>query len=170
MKEPKADEIRKLIDDFEASDWKTLSLELDDFRLFLSRDPDKLVPGWLNGAQSAAPAAGARPTAAASPLAAPVAPPAAATATEPTAAAPDGAVAVTAPNLGVFYRAPKPGAAPYVNEGDVVEADTEVCLIEVMKLFTPVTAGVSGTVRQVCIEDGEMVEHGQTLFFIQPRD
>ena len=53
-------------------------------------------------------------------------------------------VAVRAPNLGTFYRAPKPGAAPYVSVGQKVDAETEVCLIEVMKLFTYVLAGVSG--------------------------
>jgi acetyl-CoA carboxylase biotin carboxyl carrier protein len=77
-------------------------------------------------------------------------------------------VAIKAPNLGIFYRAPKPGASPYVNTGDQVDQDTEVCLIEVMKLFTPVTAGISGKVVKICIEDGEMVEHDQALFYIQP--
>ena len=58
---------------------------------------------------------------------------------------------VRAPNLGTFYRAPKPGAAPYVAIGQKVEAETEVCLIEVMKLFTSVCAGVAGTVREVLV-------------------
>jgi acetyl-CoA carboxylase biotin carboxyl carrier protein len=77
-------------------------------------------------------------------------------------------VAVTAPNLGTFYRAPKPGAAPYVETGQKVRADTEVCLIEVMKLFTAVRAGTSGVIRQICVADGQMVEYGQTLLYIDP--
>ena len=51
-----------------------------------------------------------------------------------------------------------------------VAADTEVCLIEVMKLFTPVHAGLSGIVRHICVEDGEMVEHDQPLFYIEVTD
>ena len=73
-----------------------------------------------------------------------------------------------APNLGTFYRSPKPGAAPYVSVGQTVGADTEVCLIEVMKLFTSVPAGVAGAVRKVLVEDAELVEYDQPLFLIEP--
>jgi acetyl-CoA carboxylase biotin carboxyl carrier protein len=81
---------------------------------------------------------------------------------------PAGMVAVRAPNLGTFYQAPKPGAPPYVEVGQKVDADTEVCLIEVMKLFTPVKAGVSGTVREICASDGQMVEYEQVLVIVEP--
>jgi biotin carboxyl carrier protein len=73
---------------------------------------------------------------------------------------------VVAPNLGTFYRAPKPGAAPFLEIGQKVSADTEVCLIEVMKLFTSVKAGVAGTVRHVAVADAELVEGGQPLLYI----
>jgi biotin carboxyl carrier protein len=72
------------------------------------------------------------------------------------------------PNLGIFYRSPKPGAPPYVELGAEVDEETEICLIEVMKLFTPVHAGLRGTVRHICVEDGEMVDHDQPLFYIEP--
>ena len=85
-----------------------------------------------------------------------------------SARVPDHWVAVRAPNLGTFYRAPKPGAAPYVSVGQTVDADAEVCLIEVMKLFTSVLAGVAGTVRKVLVEDAELVEYDQPLFLIEP--
>ena len=81
---------------------------------------------------------------------------------------PDHWVAVRAPNLGTFYRSPKPGVPPYVTVGQPVAADTEVCLIEVMKLFTSVLAGVEGAVRKVLVEDSELVEYGQPLFLIEP--
>ncbi len=84
------------------------------------------------------------------------------------AAVPPGLTAIRAPNVGTFYRAPKPGAPPYVELGQAVTGDTEVCLIEVMKLFTPVRAGVAGTVREVCVSDGELVEHDQVLFLVEP--
>ena len=77
-------------------------------------------------------------------------------------------MAITAPNLGTFYRAPKPGAAPFVELGQSVDADTEICLLEVMKLFTTVKAGAKGIVREICVGDSEMVEFGQTLFLIEP--
>lgn len=97
------------------------------------------------------------------------APAAAAVPAAPAAASlPPGMAGVHAPNLGTFYRAPKPGAAPYVEIGQQVEVDTEVCLIEVMKLFTPVRAGLRGIVCSVEVNDGQMVEYDQLLLVIEP--
>jgi acetyl-CoA carboxylase biotin carboxyl carrier protein len=74
---------------------------------------------------------------------------------------------VTAPSVGLFWRAPDPSAPPFVEIGQRVEPDDPVCIVEVMKLFNHVQAGVSGTVRSVEVENGAMVEHGQTLFVIE---
>jgi acetyl-CoA carboxylase biotin carboxyl carrier protein len=79
---------------------------------------------------------------------------------------PADAFIVTAPNLGTFYRAPKPGAEDYVKVGSQVQAGDEVCLIEVMKLFTAVRSNVSGRIHSVLAEDGSMVEAGQPLFAV----
>jgi len=76
--------------------------------------------------------------------------------------------AVVAPNLGTFYRSPKPGSPPFVEIGQRVAANTEICLIEVMKLFTSVKAGVAGTIRRIDATDADLVEGGQTLFHIEP--
>ncbi len=73
---------------------------------------------------------------------------------------------VRAPNLGIFYRSPKPGSKAFVEVGSTVAADTEVCLVEVMKLFTTVRAGHAGKVHAVLADDGAMVEAGQPLFAI----
>lgn len=73
---------------------------------------------------------------------------------------------VCAPYLGTFYRAPKPGDAAYVEVGSLVGPDTDLCLIEVMKLFTAVRAGVNGTVARILVTDGAMVAAGQALFAI----
>ena len=70
--------------------------------------------------------------------------------------------------LGVFYRAEAPGATPFVETGTRVEADTVVCLIEVMKMMNSVAAGVSGTLVEVCAENGALVEYGQALFRVEP--
>ena len=70
--------------------------------------------------------------------------------------------------LGTFYRAEAPGAAPFVEVGARVEPDTVVCLIEVMKMMNSVAAGVSGTVVEVCAQNGEVVENGDPLFRVEP--
>ena len=74
---------------------------------------------------------------------------------------------VTAPNLGTFYRSPKPGSPAFVEVGQRVEAGAEMCLIEVMKLFTSVRAEVRGTVRHIAVADTELVEGGQPLIYIE---
>jgi acetyl-CoA carboxylase biotin carboxyl carrier protein len=154
-------DIQTLVSLFDDSDWDELHLEMGDLDLFLSKDPGASLPGEAQGAAAAqAPQdaqAPSRDTAGPAPVAG-----------APSASVPDGLVALRAPNLGTFYRAPKPGAPAYVEIGQQVEPDTEVCLIEVMKLFTPVRAGVKGIVRQVCVEDSELVEYDQALFYIEP--
>ena len=75
---------------------------------------------------------------------------------------------VTAPILGTFYRRPKPGEAPFVAVGDLVEADTVICIIEVMKLMNSVVAGARGVVAAVHANDGDLVEFGQPLFSLDP--
>ena len=74
---------------------------------------------------------------------------------------------INAPILGSFYRAAKPGEAPFVKVGDVVEPNSVVCIIEVMKLMNSVEAGVSGVISAIHVENGELVEHGQALFSVR---
>ena len=80
----------------------------------------------------------------------------------------DGQIAIPAPLRGIFYRAPRPGAEPFVDVGKQVQEDTVVCIIEVMKLMHSITAGVKGTITAVCAENGEAVEKGQPLFMVRP--
>lgn len=82
--------------------------------------------------------------------------------------APASTDAIVAPMLGTFYRAPAPGAAPFVDVGSSVEPDTLVCIIEVMKMMNSVHAGVSGTIAEICVENGEAVEYGTALFRVVP--
>jgi acetyl-CoA carboxylase biotin carboxyl carrier protein len=72
-------------------------------------------------------------------------------------------IEITAPLMGIFYRAPRPGAAPYVEVGSVLEEDTVIGIIEVMKLMNSVRAEVRGTVIEILAEDGAAVEQGQVL-------
>lgn len=76
--------------------------------------------------------------------------------------------AITATTMGRFYSCPDPSSPPYVNVGDRVEADDTVCLIEVMKLFNAIAAGISGTIAEICVKDGAVVDFGQVLFYVQP--
>ena len=75
---------------------------------------------------------------------------------------------VAAPILGTFYRAEAPGAPPFVDVGTRVEADTTVCLIEVMKMMSAVPAGRAGTIVEIVAENAELVEHGAPLFRVRP--
>ena len=158
-------EIEALVRIFDQSDWHELRLETDGLRLVLSKNANTAALQPLGDARlsTAATEPGAQSFSSSKQDAAG----AAANAADDDAPA-NGLVPITAPNLGTFYRAPKPGTAPYVEVGQSVSETTEVCLIEVMKLFTPVRAGVSGRIAKACVEDGEMVEFGAPLFLVEP--
>lgn len=140
-------DIEAILAAFETSDWRTIHLKADGVDVMLSKD---------GGAVLASP----QPQTAIA-AAAPAAP--------PTAAIPDdGSLAVTASSLGSFYRAPKPGAAPFTDIGARVAAGDDLCLIEVMKLFTSVKAPCAGVVTAIMASDGDLVEYGQAVFAIMP--
>ncbi len=80
----------------------------------------------------------------------------------------DGLVAVAAPLPGTFYRAPRPGADPFVREGDAVSPDTVVAIVETMKLMNSVHAGTAGRVARICADNGEFTPLGTTLMLIEP--
>jgi acetyl-CoA carboxylase biotin carboxyl carrier protein len=82
---------------------------------------------------------------------------------------PEGLVAVRSPMVGTFYRAPSPGAPPFVEAGSAVEPATQVGIIEVMKLMNAVEAGAHGVVKEVLVGNAEAVEYGQPLMLIEPR-
>jgi acetyl-CoA carboxylase biotin carboxyl carrier protein len=86
-----------------------------------------------------------------------------------SAARPAGAVAVAAPCPGIFWRSPRPGAPPYAEVGDDVEAGATLCIVEVMKLMNHVTADCAGTVTEVVASNGVQVERGQILFWLAAR-
>jgi acetyl-CoA carboxylase biotin carboxyl carrier protein len=106
--------------------------------------------------------------AAAAPLAAPVqaAAPAAAPASAETPAAPQGK-AITSPMVGTFYKASSPDAKPFVEVGQTISAGNVVCIIEAMKLMNEIESEFSGKITQICVEDGQPVEFGQTLMYVE---
>jgi acetyl-CoA carboxylase biotin carboxyl carrier protein len=106
------------------------------------------------------------------------APPAGAPASQPSAAgagaesseaaADAKLVPITSPMVGTFYAAPKQGEKPYVSVGSVVNEETDVCIIEAMKVFNVIKAETNGTIARVLIQDGQPVEHGTVLFLVKP--
>lgn len=80
----------------------------------------------------------------------------------------EGLVPIKASMLGIFYRKPGPGAPPYVDIGSFVEEDTTVCLLEIMKVFNAVRAGVRGYIKKICAKSGDVAQDGQTLFLVEP--
>lgn len=158
-------DLEAIIQMFERSDWKELELQFEGHELFLSKDPARRA-SWEGAKGAAAPAPQPAAPGSAPVPAAGAAEPAKAHSAAP-AVAPPGCAFVTAPSLGTFYRAAKPGAPPFVEIGQQVDADTELCLIEVMKLFTTLRAGMAGKVREILVADGQLVEFGQPLVLIQ---
>jgi oxaloacetate decarboxylase alpha subunit len=86
----------------------------------------------------------------------------------PPAPESDGLVRVESPMVGTFYRGAEPGAAPFVEEGDVVEAGQTLCILEAMKLMNEIKADTEGVVRGIHVRNAEPVEYGQLLFELEP--
>lgn len=155
------DDVQRILQLLDASNFDSLHLEFDGLTLDLRR----------NGAP--APSAHAQPAdAAAAPAPTPAPPaglaPLASTSTEAIATDAAAPLEIRAPMLGTFYRAPKPGAEPFIAAGSRVEPDTVIGIIEVMKLMNPVAAGVSGEVLEVVAADATLVEYDQLLARVRP--
>ena len=147
--------ILKLIDE---SQFDYFQLEVGDLKITVSKGEPIPITAAPQVAAAAAPA----------PKPAPAAVPAPKPETPKAAAIPAGMVPITAPILGTFYVAPEPGAPPFVKVGDTITEDTTVGLIEVMKVFNSVRSGVKGVVTEMVAQNGQFVEHGQTLFLVMP--
>jgi acetyl-CoA carboxylase biotin carboxyl carrier protein len=75
---------------------------------------------------------------------------------------------IRSPMVGTFYKAPEPGAQPYIKVGNRVTPGQTVCIIEAMKIMNEIEAEIAGTVREISVEDGQPVEFGQVLFRVDP--
>ncbi len=149
-------EITRLL---EQSSFDELYLELDGVKLSLRR-------GGGGASAGAASTVQAPPAARAASSAARGAPPSASQESPARAAAAGGdsnVHGVPAPLLGTFYRAPKPGAPPFVEVGTTVDEETIIGIIEVMKLMNTVRAGVRGRVVEILARDGVLVEYDEVL-------
>jgi len=152
--------IRALLDAFERSDWREMVVEVGEDRLHVSRDP---LPD-----EATAPAA---PTPAPVPPAPAVPAPATdgvATAPAPATAVPENGTKIDSPSVGLFWRAPAPGAPPFVEVGGPVAAGETVAIVEVMKLMNHVASPVDGVVTAILVENGAAVEFGQPIVVVDP--
>jgi acetyl-CoA carboxylase biotin carboxyl carrier protein len=86
----------------------------------------------------------------------------------PLSSEPAAGSAIESPMVGTFYAASAPDAPPFVSVGSVVRAETIVCVIEAMKVFTEIPAGLSGTITEVLVKNGQSVEFAQPLFRVDP--
>ena len=159
-------EIIKLID---ASSCEEITLDVDGIKLSMRRGGGPAAGGG-DGADGTGDAGevGAAPWTEPGP---PAATPAA-DGDPPATGAPapaDGLSEIRSPMVGTFYRAPSPTAPPFVEVGDEVREDDPLCLIEVMKLYTTISATGPGRVAEIRAENGAMVGTDEILFLIAPR-
>jgi acetyl-CoA carboxylase biotin carboxyl carrier protein len=180
--------IKALLDAFDRSDWREMVVTVGEDRLHVSRDP--LPQGAPTPASAGPVAATGNPT---SPSAAPAASagggavggpaPEEALATgggggSPAATGPAAEAArpelpetgerIESPSVGLFWRAPSPGAPPFVEIGSRVAAGETVAIVEVMKLMNHVASPVDGVVTAILVDNGAAVEYGQTIVIVEP--
>ena len=161
------EEISRIVALMEDHGLTEFTVECDDLKLVLKRDSSQGVPveTGVPVVHVATPSAQAVVTA--PPAGAPVAVPAPEVA-ESAAAEPEFET-IQAPIVGTFYRAPAPDSPPFVKEGDEIQEDTVVCIIEAMKVMNEIQAEVRGVVERVLLDSAAPVEYGQPLFEVRPR-
>jgi acetyl-CoA carboxylase biotin carboxyl carrier protein len=171
---PNLEEIIELVRVVEGSDMNELSIEVDGFRLVIGKgvcNANRFLSPASPVVQNSTvtdrtPIASSPPNRTTELTPAPASREAVASTSSVTAQ--EGLLEIKAPLLGIFYRAPKPGAAPFVEIGSRVNPEDTLCIIEVMKLFNTVKSGFSGRIVRICAENNQMVEYNQTLFLLEP--
>ena len=150
-----ANELKELIEIFESTELTKLELEEEGQKIRLRKTEPHI---------SAAPMA----IQGAFPAVSPAATPGSDAGGDPEAAEEDDELhKVPSPLVGSFYRSPSPEADSFVSEGDRVDEDTVLFIVEAMKVMNEITAGVSGVVREILVENGSAVEFDQPLFKIE---
>lgn len=145
-------EILRLMDEHKLSE---MTLEGEGYKLHLQKGGQQVVS---TVPVMQAPSAVAAPMHAA-PTPAPAAP--------APAARNENIVEITSPMVGTFYRAPAPGAEPFVKVGDNIDSETTVCIIEAMKVINEIKAEMKGKIVEILVENAEPVEFGQPLFLVE---
>ena len=156
------EDVQEILRLLEASPFDELILHTDRFKLTLRRGG---AGGWTQERQTL----GTAHVSAGAPASTPASPSAAAPASSaPAPGSPAGLVEIRPPIMGTFYRAPQPGAAPFVEVGSPVAPETVVGIVETMKLMNSVYAGAHGTVSEICAANGEVVDAQHVLMRLKP--
>ncbi len=147
--------IRQLVRLMHKFDLTAIDLVNDETKIRLRRRTGEVVFAAPSPAPPASTPAPPQPSQA-PPAASPSSPPASAPGTT-----------IDSPMVGTFYSSPAPDAPPFIEVGATVRAETTVCVIEAMKVFTDIPAGVSGRIVEVLVKNGQPVEFGQPLFRVE---
>ena len=150
--------LEQLVKLMSANDLNTVEVRDGDRRVVLKRGAVAGPVQYLPTPGNYAPAAAA--------LAPQVSAPAGAAA--PAATEEAGALSIKSPMVGTFYASSSPEAKPFVSVGTVVDEETDVCIIEAMKVFNNIKAELRGTVTKILVSNGQTVEFGQPLFLVKP--
>ena len=153
-----AEDVAEILSILETAPYDELHLETERFKLTLRRGAQG---GWTQETQTLT-----QPNASTMEKTVPAEPEQADAASSEKSQ--DGLTDIPAPMVGTFYRAPKPGAEPFVKVGSKVKKDTIIAIIEVMKLMNSIRAEVEGEIAEICIENGVLIEQGQTLMRVKP--
>jgi acetyl-CoA carboxylase biotin carboxyl carrier protein len=155
------DEVLKILDLIEKSNFDYMQLQVGELKLTVSKG--NYVP------QSGAASDQAQPVAKGQAAVKEAKPKEKTPAPKPKATTKfDGGLPIAAPMVGTFYAAPEPGAPPFVKLGTKIDEETTVGLIEIMKVFNAVQSRVNGVIVDVCVQNSQFVEYGQTLFVVRP--
>ena len=170
-------DIEKLFSLMRENEIAELELEQDKSKIHIvsKSAPVAQQPIYMQGmpmmqmpaAQAPAPSSDVVPQ----PIAAPKSPSqasAAPDADEDTLSLPPNAKTILSPMVGTFYRSPSPEAGPFVREGDIVNEETVLCIVEAMKLMNEIKAETKGKIVRVLVENGMPVEYNQPLFVLEP--
>lgn len=151
------DAIKRIVEAFERSDWHEIDVRSGNLRVHLASTTTpqsvSIAAPAAETTESATPADVDSEGSAAATPAAPV-------------SVPPGAQVVTSPSPGIFWRAPEPGAPPFTDVGQTVDATSTLCIVEVMKLMNHLKAGISGRVVAIYVENGVAVAKDEPLFAI----
>lgn len=159
LKKYDLDDVKRLIELANKNDLSVLEIETKKGRRIRIEKNKPVAPAVAFNATAPTPTVAPAPVAETAPVQQSA--PAPATVPQPTGKT------IKAPMVGVFYKAASPEAEPYVTVGKTVKKGDTVCIIEAMKLMNEIQAEEDGTIKEILVKDGDIIEYGQPLFVIE---
>lgn len=155
--------IKQLVSLVETSDISSLSIQEDHFKIEIKREsPPVLASPTLPMGQTVSIPAMAQPPVNASPSTPPTE-----SNTDASPSIDEGLVDIKSPMVGTFYSRPNPESPVFITPGATIKKGDVVCIVEAMKLFNDIESEYDGIVDRMCVQDGDPVEYGQSLFFVR---